>query len=316
MQHEFLLVEKYRPQVISDMILPENLRSFFNNMIEKGEIQSHILHGSPGTGKTTAAKALCRELGVEYLVINGSDETGIDVLRNKIKSFASTVSAFADNDRNKVVIIDEAEYLSNAMMSGLRNFQEEYSNNANFILTANYINRIIEPLHSRMIPIEFNKVDFRKPKILAEFLKRLIHILKTEGIEYEKEVLLSLINKHAPDWRRILNECQRYATERGGKIDSGLLAKINDLDISDLVKSLKEKNFRDMRTWVSLNPDIDFSSIVRRLYDQSRDLLEPSSIPQIVLILNEYQYKHGFVVDREINTVAMLTEIMLKAKFA
>jgi DNA polymerase III delta prime subunit len=314
MSQEYLFVEKYRPRTIKNIILPNNLKSLFENIKKEGQIQNILLSGTQGSGKTTIAQALCSEMQFDFITINGSEENGIDVLRNKIKDFASKISIFGE-EKHKVVIIEEADYLSSAVQPALRNFIEEYSENCRFILTCNFVNRIIEPLHSRFVIINFNKSELRSPVILGRFLKHLINILDKENIQYEKEVLVQVIQKWAPDFRRVLNEIQRYAIENNNNIDVGMLKKTSDLDISELLKFLKEKNFRAMRTWVAEHLEIEFDSLIRRLFDFGRDYFDPSFIPQLVLILNEYQYKHVIVVDKEINTVAMLTEVMLNGVF-
>jgi DNA polymerase III delta prime subunit len=290
------------------------MKTLFENIKQKGQIQNLLLAGTQGSGKTTIAQALCAEMGFDFITINGSEENGIDVLRNKIKDFASKISIFG-HDNHKVVIIEESDYLSTAVQPALRNFIEEYSENCRFILTCNFVNRIIEPLHSRFAIITFNKADLRAPAILNSFLKRLINILENEGITYEKEVLIQVISKWAPDFRRVLNEIQRYAIENNNVIDVGMLKKTSDIDLGDLFTSLKEKNFKVMRIWVAEHIELEFESLIRRLFEMGRDYFEPAFIPQLVLLLNEYQYKHAFVVDKEINTVALLTEIMLKGVF-
>jgi DNA polymerase III delta prime subunit len=313
MSQEYLFVEKYRPRKIDDTILPVHISKLFENVKKEGQIQNLILAGVQGSGKTTVAQALCSEMGFDFITINGSEENGIDVLRNKIKDFASKISVFGAQN-HKVVIIEECDYLSYAVQPALRNFIEEYSENCRFILTCNFINRIIEPLHSRFAIITFNRAEFRKPELLNRFLRRLINILNGEKIPFEKEVLVELIQKWAPDFRRILNEIQRYAISNSA-IDSGMLARVSDLDLSELMQLLKEKNFRAMRAWVAEHIEIEFDALIRRLFDFGREYFEPVFIPQLVLILNDYQYKHTMVIDKEINTVAMLTEIMLKGNF-
>jgi DNA polymerase III delta prime subunit len=262
-------------------------------------------------GKTTVAKALCNEVGAEYLFINGSEESGIDVLRSKIKSFASSVSLTA---AKKVVILDEADYLNpNSTQPALRGFIEEFSNNCRFIFTCNFKNRIIEPLHSRCAVVEFKIENKDKPKIAAAFYRRVIDILSFEKVEADSKVVAELITKHFPDYRRILNELQRYSVS--GKIDSGILVNLGDESYKELFKNMSARNFNEVRKWVGKNSDMDSSELYRALYDRAADVLEAASIPQLVLILAEYQYKAAFVADREINTMAALTEIMSSAKF-
>lgn len=311
MSEQYLFVEKYRPQTIDECILPESMKKTFREFINSGELPNFLFSGSAGVGKTTVAKALCNEVGAEYLFINGSEESGIDVLRSKIKNFASSVSL---TDSKKVVILDEADYLNpNSTQPALRGFIEEFSNNCRFIFTCNFKNRIIEPLHSRCAVVEFKIENSDKPKIMAQFFKRVIGILKTENIEFEQQVVAELVAKHFPDYRRILNELQRYSVS--GKIDAGLLVNIGEESYVQLVKDLKNKNFTDVRKWVGKNSDTESTELFRKLYDKAVDYLEPSSIPQLVLILAEYQYRAAFVADREINTMAALTEIMGQLKF-
>lgn len=311
MIEQYLWVEKYRPQLIEDCILPSSIKSVFKEFIASGELPNFLFSGSAGVGKTTVAKALCAEVGAEYLFINGSEESGIDVLRNKIKTFASSVSL---TDSKKVVILDEADYLNpNSTQPALRGFIEEFSNNCRFILTCNFKNRIIEPLHSRCSVVEFKIDNKDKPKVMTQFYKRVIGILKTENVEYEDKVVAELINKHFPDYRRILNELQRYSVS--GKIDAGLLVNLGDESYSELFKFMKDKNFTEVRKWVGKNSDLDSSELFRKFYDKAVDIIESQSIPQLILILAEYQYKAAFVADREINTMAALTEIMAQLRF-
>lgn len=304
---EHLWVEKYRPTTISDCVLPEHLKKTFQGVVDSGELHNMLLTGTAGLGKTTVARALCNELNLDYILINGSEESGIDTLRNKIKQFASSVSLTSDN--HKVVILDEADYLNpQSTQPALRGFIEEFSNNCRFILTCNFKNRIIEPLHSRCAVIEFNTSKKQLVDVAAKFYKRLIHILKTEKVEFDDKVLIELVMKHAPDWRRIINECQRYSSS--GKIDIGLLSNLSDVNISILMKSLKEKDFKSMRTWVSNNIDTEPAAIFRKVFDNMVEYAKPQSVPQVVLILAEYQYKDAFVADHELNMVACMTELM------
>ena len=311
--NEFLWVEKYRPQLIQDCILPNSIKKTFEDIVNGGELHNMLLTGTAGTGKTTIAKALCYELGLDYLMINGLEESGIDTLRTKIKQFASSVSL---SGGYKVVILDEADYLTpQSTQPALRAFMEEFSSNCRFILTCNFKNRIIEPLHSRCAVVEFNIPKKDMPELCMEFLDRCCYILNTEGpITYEKEVIAELILKHQPDWRRVINELQRHSAS--GKIDSSILIhQIADLAIVDLITYLKTKNFKAMRQWVADNMDAEPASIFRKLYDAMNDRVEPKSIPQLVLILADYQYKNAFVADHELNMVACLTEAMTQVQF-
>ena len=307
----FLWVEKYRPQKIDDCVLPQALKDTFRQYVEQGELPNFLFTGSAGVGKTTIAKALCNEIGAEYMMINGSEESGIDTLRTKIKGFASTISL---TDAKKVVILDEADYLNaNSTQPALRGFIEEFANNCRFILTCNFKNRIIEPIHSRCSVVEF-KIDSKdKQEIAATFFKRAVSILKQEQIEFDPKVVAELITKHFPDYRRILNELQRYSVS--GKIDSGILVNMSEESFKGLIKLLKEKDFTEVRKWVSKNSDSDTTSLFRELYDSAATTIEPNSVPQLVLILAEYQYKAAFVADHELNIMAALTEIMAQCKF-
>ena len=307
----FLWVEKYRPQKIDDCVLPQALKDTFRQYVEQGELPNFLFTGSAGVGKTTIAKALCNEIGAEYMMINGSEESGIDTLRTKIKGFASTISL---TDAKKVVILDEADYLNaNSTQPALRGFIEEFANNCRFILTCNFKNRIIEPIHSRCAVVEF-KIDSKdKQEIAATFFKRAVSILKQEQIEFDPKVVAELITKHFPDYRRILNELQRYSVS--GKIDSGILVNMSEESFKSLIKLLKEKDFTEVRKWVSKNSDSDTTSLFRELYDSAANTIEPNSVPQLVLILADYQYKAAFVADHELNIMAALTEIMAQCKF-
>jgi DNA polymerase III delta prime subunit len=311
MSKQYLWVEKYRPTTIDECVLPQALKDTFKEFIETGEIPNFLFCGGAGVGKTTVAKALCNEVGAEYLFINGSEESGIDVLRSKIKSFASSVSL---TDAKKVVILDEADYLNaNSTQPALRGFIEEFSNNCRFILTCNFKNRIIEPLHSRCAVIEFKIDNKDKPKIAAAFYRRVIDILSFENVTADGKVVAELITKHFPDNRRILNELQRYSVS--GKIDTGILVNLGEESYNDLIKNLKTKNFTEVRKWVGQNSDVDTTELFRKLYDKSVEVVQQSSIPQLVLILAEYQYKAAFVADKEINNMAALTEIMAQVVF-
>jgi DNA polymerase III delta prime subunit len=311
MSKQYLWVEKYRPQTIDECILPDSMKKTFREFINSGELPNFLFCGGAGVGKTTVAKALCNEIGAEYLFINGSEESGIDVLRNKIKNFASSVSL---TDAKKVVILDEADYLNaNSTQPALRGFIEEFSNNCRFIFTCNFKNRIIEPLHSRCAVVEFKIENSEKPKIAAGFYRRVLDILSQEKIEADGKVIAEIITKYFPDYRRVLNELQRYSVS--GTIDAGILVNLGDESYVELVKNLKVKNFTEVRKWVGKNSDIESTELFRKLYDKAVDYLELGSIPQLVLILADYQYKAAFVADREINTMAALTEIMGQLKF-
>lgn len=307
--NQFLWVEKYRPQTIEECILDRPLKNTFNKIAESGEIPNMLFTGTAGLGKTTVAKALCNMLDLDYIVINGSEEGNIDTLRGKIKQFASTVSL---QGGIKVVILDEADYLNpQSTQPALRGFIEEFANNCRFILTCNFKNRIIEPLHSRCGVYEFNVGD--KQQLCNDFFIRTQGILDKEGIPYDKPALAELIMKYYPDWRRVLNELQRYSLS--GKIDIGILNNISDKNYNDLFSSIKNKNFKKMRSWVVNNIDTDASAIFRSIYDRMQDHVKPQSIPQLVLILADYQYKNAFVADHELNVVACLTEVMANVEF-
>jgi DNA polymerase III delta prime subunit len=309
MSRDFLWVEKYRPQTIDDCILPDNLKSVFNNIVESGELPNMLFTGTAGLGKTTVAKALCNQMGLDYILINGSEEGNIDTLRGKIKSFASSISLTGPY---KVVILDEADYLNpQSTQPALRGFIEEFHKNCRFILTCNFKNRIIEPLHSRCGVYEFNSNKKTLATLASLFLKRLTDILTSEGVSFDKKTLVELITKHAPDWRRVINECQRNAI--GGLLSPDVL--LIETNYDDLFDHLKSKDFKKMRSWVVNNIDTDPSAIFRSLYDRMSDKVKPSSIPQLVLILADYQYKNSFVADHELNTVACLTEVMAQVEF-
>ena len=313
MRDEFLWVEKYRPKTIEDCILPENIKKTFKDFLNKGEVPNLLLAGPAGCGKTTVAKALCNELGVDVYVINGSDEGRfLNTVRNNAKNFASTVSLTSES-KHKVIIIDEADNTTPDVQLLLRASIEEFSGNCRFIFTCNYKNKIIEPLHSRCAVVEFGIKGKQKQEIAAQFFQRLNGILDSERIQSDKRVLAELINKHFPDWRRVLNECQRYSV--GGKIDTGILAHFSDVKVNDLVKNLKEKNFPEVRKWCVNNLDNDPGVLLRNIYDALYAALVPSSIPASVLILAKYQYQIAFVADQEINLLACLTEIMVECKF-
>ena len=311
MNTDFLWVEEYRPKTIDDCILPQSLKTLFQSFIDKGEISNMLFSGTPGVGKTTVAKALCEQMNCDWIMINGSEEGGIDVLRNKIKNFASTVSL---SGGKKVVILDEADYLNpQSTQPALRGFVEEFHKNCRFILTCNFKNRIIEPLHSRFSNIEFRINNKDKPKLASQLMDRAIYILKEQNIEYEDKALVGLITKHFPDFRKLINELQRYSVS--GAIDAGVLVNISDENLKSLTGHLKAKEFGDMRKWVVNNLDNDPVKIFRKIYDSLNTTLQPETIPHAILIIADYQYKSAFVADQEINLVACLTEIMSQVKF-
>lgn len=309
MEH-LLWTEKHRPKTIAECILPDRLKTPFQEYVNTKQIPHLLLSGSAGVGKTTVAKALCNEIGADFIVINGSDESGIDVFRTKIKDFASSMSFTGGR---KVIIIDEADYLNpNSTQPALRNAMEEFASNCSFIFTCNFKNRIIDPLHSRCAVIDFTLKNDEKTAMAAQFFKRIQMILENEAVEYEPKVIAELVKKHFPDFRRVLNELQRYS--QFGKIDTGILVQIADISISEVVKHLKNKDFGAIRKWVA-STDVDASTLFRKLYDNMYDTLQPQSIPQAVIILADYQYKQAFVADAEINTVACLTELMVSVEF-
>lgn len=310
---DFLWVEQYRPQTIDDCILPEQTKKTFKDFVLKGEIPNLLLAGPPGIGKTTVAKALCHELGADCYVINGSDEGRfLDTVRNQAKNFASTVSLLSQS-KHKVIIIDEADNTGNDVQLLLRANIETFYNNCRFIFTCNYKNKIIEPLHSRCAVIDFSIKGKEKAKLAVKFLERLKNILDQNLIEYDEKVLIQLINSHFPDWRRTLNECQRYSV--GGKIDTGILAMFSDVAVEDLIKNLKDKKFNDVRKWVVSNLDNDSGIILRKIYDACYQYLTPNTVPAAILIIAKYQYQSAFVADQEINLLAALTEIMVECEF-
>jgi DNA polymerase III delta prime subunit len=305
-----LWVESYRPKTIEECVLPERLKKPFQEYVNQKEIPNLLLCGGAGVGKTTVAKAMCNEIGCDYMIINGSDESGIDTFRTKIKSYASSLSL---SGGRKVIIIDEADYLNpNSTQPALRNAIEEFSTNCTFIFTCNYKSRIIEPLHSRCAVIDFSLKNGEKAQMASAFFKRIQTILQSENIEYEGSVVAELVKKHFPDFRRVINELQRFS--KFGKIDSGILAQISDVTIGNLIRHLKDNDFGSVRKWVASN-EIDPASLYRKLYDSLYDILKPASIPQAIIILADYQYKQAFVADLEINTVACLTELMVSVEF-
>ena len=311
MTKDFLWVEKYRPQTIEDCVLPTNIKKTFHNIVESGESQNLLLSGGAGCGKTTVAKALCNELDTDYIMINCSEDGNIDTLRTKIRNFASTVSL---SGSKKIVILDEFDY-SNAQSTqpALRGFIEEFSENCRFILTCNFKNRIIEPLHSRCTTINFTVPKKEKPNLASQFMDRVKHILDTEGVSYEEKVVVEVIMKHFPDFRRIINELQRYSVSGG--IDVGILTQIGEIHIKDLVSYMKNKDFTNARKWAVENLDNSPSELFRKVYDGLYEHTTSSSIPQAVLILAEYQYKSAFVADQEINLVACIVELMMGCEF-
>ena len=309
---QYLWVEKYRPQTIDECILPDSMKNTFKQYLTQGELPTFLFSGTAGVGKTTVAKALCQEVGADWIMINGSDEgRQIDVLRNKIKNFASTVSL---TDAKKVVIIDEADYMNaDSVQPALRSFIEEFSNNCRFIFTCNFKHRIIEPLRSRCANIEFKVDANEKQQIAAGFFKRVSQILKNEQIEFDPKVVSELIIKHFPDYRRILNELQRYSVT--GKIDTGIFVNLAEESYKELYKFLKERNFTEVRKWVAKNSDADTPVLFKELYDNAGAFLDQSTIHNLILILADYQYKAAFVADHELNIMAALTEIMIQCKF-
>lgn len=303
----FLFCEKYRPRKVADCILPERLKKVFQEYVDKKSIPNLMLTGTAGTGKTTVALAMCNEIGLDYIFINSSEERGIDMLRTKIKGFASTVSL---TDSKKVIILDEADYITPEAQAALRGSIEEFSSNCTFILTCNFKSKLIEAIHSRCSVIDFTLKADEKPKMAAAFFKRITDILTKESISYDKTALIKIVEKYFPDYRRTLNELQRFGTN--GSIDAGTISQISDVkNLSDLIKTLKDKDFSAMRKWVVMNSDIDPARIFRKIYDGLSEYLQPASIPQAVVILGRYQYQSAFVADQEINLVACLTEIMV-----
>ena len=310
-QDHFLFVEKYRPRTIDECILPVAIKNTFKGYVKQGRIPHLMLSGPPSAGKSSVAKALCDEIGVDYIVINGSLDNGIDILRTKILSFASTISL---TDAKKVVIIDEADYLNaNSIQPALRNFMEEFSDNCTFILTCNYKDRIIAPLHSRCAVIDFQIPSNERVELAKQFFKRVLYILKQENIEYDQKVVAELVQKHLPDYRRILNELQRYAAS--GKIDTGILINLGNESFKELFGFLQVKNFTETRKWVAKNADSNSDQIFRTLYDQGHNYIKKESLPQTILILADYSYKKAFVADQELNLMACLVEIMVAVEF-
>jgi len=308
---DFLWVEKYRPKTIEECVLPTALKETLLEFVSKGDLPNLILSGGPGVGKTTAAKAMLDELGLTYMFINGSEESGIDVLRTKIKNFASTVSLHGGR---KYLILDEADYLNpQSTQPALRGFIEEFHKNCGFILTCNYKNRLIPPLHSRCSVVDFTVPKSEKKELAEQFFRRVMNVLVIEEVKFEPKAVAEVINKFFPDWRRVLNELQRYSVS--GKIDAGILVDISEVNIKELMQSMKQKEFTNVRKWIVNNIDNDPTRLFRRLYDNLYDYMDGSSIPHVVVILGEYQYKAAFVADQEINMLACLTEIMSRGKF-
>jgi DNA polymerase III delta prime subunit len=305
-ENQFLFVEKYRPRTIEDTILPAATKAMVRGYIEQGRIPNLLFHGSAGTGKTTLARAMCEEVGADYIIINASSENSVDVLRTKVTQFASTTSF---SESRKVIILDEADALTSAFQSGFRNAMEAFSENCTFILTCNFPQRIIEPIHSRCGVVGFKIANKDKPAIAMQFSKRVLQILDHENIEYDKKVVIELIQKYFPDFRRCLNELQKFAST--GKIDSGILVSLDKNNFDVLVDSLKSKKFNDVRRWTSTNSDIDSVQFFKTFYDMIFDKVEPKSIPEIVILIGQYQYYASQVADQEINMTAFLTEILV-----
>ena len=312
MSESLLWVEKYRPRTIEDCILPESIKKTLRDVVSQNKIPNLMFTGTSGIGKTTAARAICNETQADYLIINGSDEGRmIDTLRTKLTQFCSTISL---SGSRKVVIIDEADYMNaDSVQPAMRNFTERFADNCSFIFTCNYKNRIIEPIHSRCAVIDFSLKNGEKQVIAARFMKRVEGILSDESIDYDKEVIAKLVLKHFPDFRRVLNELQRYSTS--GEINSGVLANIKEMNLKELIDSLREKNFSKMRQWVVANVDNDPATVYRKIYDELYTVVDKGSIPQAVLTIAEYQYKSAFVADQEINLVACLVELMAECEF-
>jgi len=309
MEH-ILWTERYRPQTVSECILPERLKRPFEEYVKSETIPHLLLSGGAGVGKTTIAKAMCNEINADYIIINGSDESGIDVFRTKIKNFASTISFTGGR---KVIIIDEADYLNpNSTQPALRNAMEEFAENCSFIFTCNFKNRIIDPLHSRCSVVDFTLRNEEKVQMAGLFFKRITNILNQENVEFDSKVIAEVVKKHFPDFRRTINELQRYS--KFGKIDTGILSQIGDVSIQEIIKYIKDKDFGSIRKWVAMN-DVDPTTLFRKIYDNLYEILQPQSIPQAVIILADYQYKQAFVADAEINLVACLTELMVSVEF-
>ena len=311
MSDTFLWVEQYRPKDVVSCVLPKDLKDTFSEFVNQGYVPNLILSGGPGVGKTTVAKAVLVELGATHIMINGSEESGIDVLRTKIKNFASTVSLHGGR---KYIILDEADYLNpQSTQPALRGFMEEFHKNCGFILTCNYKNRLIEPLHSRCSVVDFIIAKNEKPKLASDFFSRVKMILSDENVKFDQKAVAELLNKYFPDWRRILNELQRYSAS--GQIDAGILVNLSEVNINELMEALKKQEFTNVRKWIVNNLDNDPVRIYRRIYDSLYDHIDKSTIPHAVVILAEYSYKSAFVADQEINLLACFTEIMAQVKF-
>lgn len=309
-----LWVEKYRPSTIEECALPDRLKNVFQEFVNNGQFPHLILAGSAGTGKTTVAKALCGQLDMDYLFLNGSDESGIDTFRMKIKGFASSMSLMGGK---KAIIIDEADYLNaNSIQPALRSALEEFEDNCRFIFTCNYKNRLIEPLHSRCTVVDYQLKPEEKPKMARDFMRRVEHILKQEGVAYSAKVLAEFIMKHFPDFRRTINELQTYAVSHVNSVDEGILAIVKDVSLAELTRALKERNFRDMRQWVAQNGNEDAARLYRKIYDHLYEFLKKESIPAAVIVLAKYQYQAAFCADQELNLTACLTELMAECEFA
>jgi DNA polymerase III delta prime subunit len=306
----FLFVEKYRPSTLDDVILPRKYKTIFKEMLDVGEIQHLLLCGSAGTGKTTIAKVLCNELNVDYIIINASENGNIDTLRTTIREFASAISI---SGKKKIVILDEADGLTGTTQTALRSFMEEFSKSTRFILTANFVNRIIEPLRSRCSVIEFSFDKSERMEVAVSFMKRLQQILQNESVEYDKNIMAELVKKYMPDMRKILNEIQNNIVD--GKLISKVVSTLSNDDIKNLFEWMEEKEFRKLREWVALNGDVHFSELLRMLYSKIDEYLKPNSIPAAIMIMNEYDYKNSFVSDREINMIAFFTELMMEVEF-
>jgi DNA polymerase III delta prime subunit len=312
MQEKYLWVEKYRPQTIEECILPDSIKRDLLQQVDAGELNNLLLTGPPGVGKTTAAKALCNELGLSYIVINGSDEGRfLDTVRNQAKTFATTVSL--QGSKHKVIIIDEADNTGNDVQLLLRSSIEAYHSNCRFIFTCNYKNKIIDPIQSRCSVIDFTYKGKERASVAAKFFDRVREILAEEGVEYDAKVVAELIQRHFPDWRRVLNQLQKYGNT--GSINTGILAEISDVNLKELISSLKNKEFNTVRKWVVSNLDNDFNMVIRRIYEGMYDVLVPSTIPAAVLVIAKYQYQAAFAADQEINLLACLTEIMMECEF-
>ena len=310
---DFLWVEKYRPKKVSDCILPDTTINVFKGFVNQGEIPNLLLSGTAGVGKTTIAKALCEEIGASYIIINGSDEGRfLDTVRNRVRQFATTVS-LTSGAAHKVVIIDEADNTTNDVQLSLRTAVEEFHNNCRFIFTCNFINKIIEPLHSRCTVVDFRIKPDESQKLQAAFFQRLMQILASEKVKYEQKVIAKLIKRYYPDWRRLINECQRYAAT--GNIDSAILVDVADVNLDTLLKALNSKHFSVVKNWVVQHMDNDPTMVMRKIYDSLYDVLKPSSIPEAVLIIAKYMNSIPIVPDQEINLLACLTEVMMSCEF-